>query len=189
MKNLNLGLSTILATSALFAGTYNVDNVHSSVDFKVKHLMLSNVKGNFQKFNGTFEYDEKNKILKSATGVIETASVNTQNEKRDAHLKAPDMLSVNAHPKITFNLTRIDGDEAYGDLTIRNITKNVKFDFENNGALKDPWGVERASFALDGKINRKDFGLSYNDVLESGGLVVGEIVKLNIEIEGTKLKN
>ena len=188
MKLIKLGLASILASSALFAGTYNVDQAHSSVDFKVKHLMLSNVKGNFKKFSGSFEYDEKTKTLKYATGIIEASSVNTENEKRDEHLRADDMLGSKKYPQIKFKLTNIDGDKAYGDLTIRDITKKVKFDFENNGALKDPWGNERAAFALDGKINRKDFGLTYNDLLESGGLVVGDIVKLNIEIEGIKTK-
>ena len=188
MKKLILGLLTIFISSTLFAGSYKVDQSHSSVNFKVKHLMISNVKGNFKNFEGTFEYDEKNQKLKSANGIVHATSVNTQNEKRDKHLRADDMLGSKKYPQIKFKLTQIKKDEAYGDLTIKEITKNVKFDLENNGALKDPWGNQRASFTLDGKINRKDFGLTYNKLLESGGLVVGDIVKINIEIEGVLIK-
>jgi len=186
LKKLTLG--SILLASSLFAGNYNVDASHSSVSFKVKHMMISNVKGSFDNFSGTFEYDEKTSALKSLKGEIDVNSINTANKKRDKHLRANDMLGAKEFPKITFVITKIDGDEVYGDFTLKGVTKNIKLDFENGGTIKDPWGNERAGFALSGKISRKAYGVTYNKVLEAGGVAVGDIVKLDIEIEGIKVK-
>ncbi len=188
MNLIKLGLASLLAAGSLFASTYNVDKSHSSVNFKIKHMMVSNTKGTFDQFKGSFDYDEKTKTLKDLDGVIEVASINTANTKRDNHLRANDMFDAKKYPLITFKLTKLDGDEAYGDLTMKGVTKNIKLDFENGGTIKDPWGNERAGFALSGKIKRADFGLTYNSVLEAGGLAIGEIVKLDIEIEGIKAK-
>ena len=183
-----LALVSTLLVSTLFAGTYNVDKSHSNIGFKVKHLMISNVKGNFNEFKGSFEYDEKTKTLTSLNGEIQVASINTENKKRDDHLKSPDLFDQAKFPLITFKLTKIDGDEAYGDFTMKGVTKNIKLDFDNGGTIKDPWGNERAGFALSGKIDRKDFGITWNKVLEAGGLTVGNIIKLDIELEGIKAK-
>jgi len=183
-----LVVTSTLLVSTLFAGTYNVDKEHSTVGFKVKHMMISNVTGSFDSFKGTFDYDEKTKTLKTLSGEISTSSINTSNEKRDAHLKEKDMFAVKQFPTITFKLTKLNEDEAYGDFTLKGVTKNIKLDFENGGAIKDPWGNERAGFALSGKIKRADFGLTYNSVLEAGGVAIGETVKLDIEIEGIKVK-
>lgn len=186
LKKLVLG-STLLA-STLFAGNYNVDVSHSSVGFKVKHMMISNAVGKFDTFKGTFEYDEKNNTLTSLNGQIDVMSVNTENKKRDDHLKKADMFDVEKYPMINFVVTKIDAEDVYGDFTLKGITKNIKLELENGGTIKDPWGNYRAAFALTGKIKRSDYGLTYNSVLEAGGVAVGDTVKLNIEIEGIKIK-
>lgn len=188
MKFLKLGLASVIASSALFAGTYNVDASHSNVGFKVKHMMISNVVGKFDKFDGTFEYDEKTKTLKSLVGNIDVSSINTENEKRDAHLKDSDFFAAKDFNNIKFELAKIEGHKVFGKLTIRGITKDVELDFENNGTVKDPWGNTRVGLALSGKINRMDYGLKYNKVLEAGGVAVDEIVKLDIQLEGILAK-
>lgn len=188
MKFLKLGLASVIASSALFAGTYNVDASHSNVGFKVKHMMISNVIGKFDTFNGSFEYDEKTKTLKSLVGEIDVNSINTENEKRDAHLKSAEFFSANEFNNIKFVLSKIDGDKAYGKLTMRGVTKDVTLDLENNGTIKDPYGNTRVGLALSGKINRMDYGLKYNAVLEAGGVAVDEIVKLDIQLEGILAK-
>lgn len=188
MKLVKLGLASILAAGALYAGTYNVDTSHSNVGFKVKHLMISNVSGKFDKFNGSFEYDEKTKQLKSLKGIIDVTSVNTENAKRDGHLKSADFFNAAKFPEITFSLEKIEDDYAFGKLTIQGITKDVKLDFENNGSIVDPWGNTRVGLALNGKLNRSDYGLVYNQALEAGGVVIGEKVKLSIELEGILAK-
>ena len=181
-------VASSLLVSVLTAGNYDVDKTHSNVGFKVKHLMLSSAKGTFDEFTGHYEYDEKNGVLKSLNGNIVTNSVNTNLEDRDKHLKADDMLDTKKFPNILFKLTKAKKDVVYGDITIKGITKNIKLGFNNNGHLKDPWGNYRSAFELTGKINRKDFGLTYNKFLESGGLIVGDIVHLSIEVEGIKKK-
>lgn len=183
-KLVKLGLASLLASSALYAGTYNVDTSHSNVGFKVKHMMISNLSGKFDKFSGSFEYDEKTNTLKSLNGTVSIDSINTENQKRDAHLKADDFFDAKNYPNLTFKLEKIQGDKAFGKLTIRDITKDVVLDFENNGSIKDPWGNVRVGLSLNGKINRFDYGLKYNEIIEAGGLAVGKTVKLNIELEG-----
>ena len=187
-KFVKLGLASIITSSALYAGSYNVDPVHSNVGFKVKHMMISNVKGEFDKFNGTFEYDEKTKTLKTFDGKIEVSSINTDNAKRDGHLKSEELFNAAKFPTIEFKLINITADKAFGSLTMKGVTKKVTLDFENNGMVKDPWGNTRVGLALSGKINRKDYGISWNQVLEVGGVAVGETVKLDIEVEGILAK-
>lgn len=184
MKLAKFVLVSFFLVGTLFAGNYKVDPDHSNVGFKVKHLMISNVSGKFDKFSGSFEYDEKTNSLKSLIGIIEVASINTEHEKRDGHLKSADFFDVKNHPKLIFTLEKVEKDYAYGRLTIRGVSKTIKFDFENNGSVKDPWGDTRVGLGFNGKINRKDFGLNWNKALEAGGVVVGEVVKLNIELEG-----
>lgn len=188
MRIVKLGLASVLAAGALFGGTYNVDAGHSDIGFKVKHMMISNVKGDFKEFSGNFEYDEKTNTLKSLTGEIKVASINTDDAKRDGHLKAADFFDAAKYPNLTFTLDKVKKDKAYGILTIKGISKNVVLDFENNGSVKDPWGNRRVGLALSGKINRKDYGLTWNKVLEAGGVAVGETVKLDIELEGILAK-
>lgn len=183
-----LGLGALATASALYAGTFNVDKDHSSVGFKVKHMMISNVKGKFDKFDGSFSYDEKANKLLSLNGVVDTSSINTNNDKRDAHLKSADFFDVKKYPNITFDLTKVQGDTAYGKLTMHGITQNVELEYEDNGVIKDPWGNTRVGLVLSGKINRKDFGLLYNTALEAGGVLIGDEVKLDVELEGILAK-
>ena len=188
MKLGKLTLATIIAASTLFGGTYNIDKSHSNVGFKVKHLMITNVSGKFDKFNGSFEYDEKTKKLTSLVGDIQVSSINTENEKRDAHLKSADFFDEKQYPNLTFKLSKLNEDKAYGVITIKGIAKEIVLDFDDNGSIQDPWGNTRVGLELNGKINRKDFGLNWNKALETGGVVVGEEVKLNIELQGILAK-
>lgn len=179
MKFLKLTIASLLTSSALFAGTYNIDVSHSNVGFTVKHMMITNVSGKFNDVAGSFEYDEKTNTLTSLSGEIIVASINTANEKRDTHLKADDIFDAEKFPKITFKSTKVEKEVVYGDLTIKGVTKNVKLNLENGGALG-----KKAGFTLNGKINRSEFGVTWNKVLETGGVAVSDEVKLNIDIQG-----
>ena len=171
-------------SSTLFAGTYTLDTAHSSVGFKIKHMMIANVNGSFNQFNGSFEYDEKAHTLKTLEGTVEVASINTANEKRDDHLRSAELFNASSFPKMMFTLHNVKNGKAKGDLTIRGITKSITFDLEDNGMATDPWGNDRVGLELTGKINRKDFGITWNKTLESGGVLVGEEVKLEIILQG-----
>ncbi len=184
MKIKTLLATSLLAGTALFAGNYTVDPAHSSADFSVKHAMISTVKGNFTKFNGVFEYDEATKTLKSLTGTIDAASINTGIEKRDTHLRSAELFDVAKYPTITFTLDSIKDDKAYGKLTMKGVTKPVVLNFENGGMATDPYGNKRVGMELTGKIKRSDFGITWNAALETGGVVVGEEVKLDVALEG-----
>jgi len=184
MKLFKMGLASILAAGALYAGTYNVDQSHSHVGFKIKHMMISNVKGNFNNFNGSFVYDEKTKKIQQLNGTVVVDSINTDNTKRDNHLKSADFFDSTKYPNITFNVDKIEGEKAYGKLTLKGVTKDVVFEIEVNGAITDPWGNKRVALELEGDINRKDYGLIWNKALEAGGVVVGEKVEIEVELEG-----
>ena len=184
MKILKLSLVSLAVSTALFAGTYNVDASHTNAGFTVKHMMITNVTGKFNDVAGTFEFDEKTNTLKSINGEIVVASINTANEKRDEHLKAEDMFDVAKFQKITFKSTKIEKDAVYGDFTMKGVTKNIKLDLETSSVIKDPWGKQRTGFSLNGKIKRSDFGIVWNKALETGGVAVSDDVKLAIDIEG-----
>ena len=184
MKILKLSLVSLAVSTALFAGTYNVDASHTNAGFTVKHMMITNVTGKFNDVAGAFEFDEKTNTLKSINGEIVVASINTANEKRDEHLKAEDMFDVAKFQKITFKSTKIEKDAVYGDFTMKGVTKNIKLDLETSSVIKDPWGKQRTGFSLNGKIKRSDFGISWNKALETGGVAVSDDVKLAIDIEG-----
>ena len=179
---LSAAAALLLASGTLFAVPFDVDPAHSSVEFKVRHLMISNVKGEFDAFSGT--YDLEKGTLKSLSGKIDAASVDTGIDKRDAHLKSPDFFDVAKYPAITFVMTKFDGKSVTGDLTIHGVTRSVTLDAEVSGTVKDPWGGTRSSVSLSGSIKRSDFGLKYNQVLEAGGVAVGDEVKLSVELEG-----
>ncbi len=171
------------------ATTWSIDPAHSEVTFKVKHLMISNVKGEFKTFDVQVEGEEFEKAKVHAT--IDTASINTNNPDRDTHLRSGDFFEVEKFPTITFESTSVekeDDDEyiLHGNLTIRDVTKPVKFEVERGGSSKDPWGNEKHGFTVEGKINRKDFGLNWNAALETGGVLVSEDVKLYAEIQLVK---
>ena len=188
MKLIKLGLISLLTSSALFAGTFGIDKAHSNVGFKVKHMMVSNVVGNFKDFSGTIEYDEKSKTLQSIEGIVEVKSINTENEKRDKHLRADDFFAAEKYPQISFESTKIQGDEVIGNFTMRGVTKEVKFELENNGTIVDHRGTTKLGLSLEGKVNRKDYGVSFHKVLEAGGVTVGDTVKLIIDIEANLKK-
>lgn len=188
MKFFKLGLASVAVSTALFAGNYTVDASHTNAAFTVKHLMITNVTGKFNDVSGSFEFDEKTKTLKSLSGEIVVASINTANEERDTHLKSGDIFSAEQFPKIEFKTTKIEKNAVYGDFTMKGVTKNIKLQLENGGTITDPWGKQRAAFALNGKIKRSDFGITWNKALETGGVAVSDEVKLSIDVEGILAK-
>jgi polyisoprenoid-binding protein YceI len=183
MKKLKIGLLSLAVATSLFAGNYSVDSSHSNAGFSVKHMMVSTVSGKFNDISGTFEYDEKTNKLKSLSGELVVASINTASEKRDAHLKANDMFDAQKFPKITFKSTKIVDDDIYGDLTMKGVTKNIKLEVDDEASAG-----EKAGFSLKGKIKRSDFGITWNKALETGGVAVSDEVKLKIDIEGSLAK-
>jgi polyisoprenoid-binding protein YceI len=189
-KLIKYSLITSIMIGSLYAGTYKVDTSHSEVGFKVKHMMVSNVKGKFDKFEGEFEFDEEKKELKSIKGNIKVDSVNTGNEKRDKHLKEQDFFDTEKYKEMSFESTKIEKDKVYGYLKLKDVKQLIELNIEESGkVIKDPWGKTRTGFSLKGEIKRSDFGLKYNSVLETGGVTVGDTVKLEIEIEGIKEEN
>ena len=168
-----------------------IDNSHSSVQFTVRHMMISKARGRFASFGGTVNFDEAAPANSSVDVKIEAASIETKDEKRDGHLVSPDFLDAASHPYLTFVSKRVEVvDEShgkiYGDLTIRGVTREVVLDTEYNGQARSPWGTTSAGFNASTKINRKDFGLNWNVALETGGVLVGEEVSIEIEIEIVK---
>ncbi len=183
-----LALSAVVLVSSVFAESFMVDKPHTNVGFKVKHLLVSSVNGNFGTFDGSIEFDYMKKELKSVKGTIGVASINTNNIKRDSHLKSADFFDVDKFPEMTFVSTKVDGDYLWGDLTIKSVTKNVKFEVEDIGTIVGPKGNKRVGFVLEGKIKRLDYGLSWNKLLEAGGAIVSNEIKLIIEMEGIAKK-
>jgi polyisoprenoid-binding protein YceI len=174
---------------AALAATWTIDPEHSSIGFKVRHLMVSNVRGNFDKFSGTIEADDKD-ITKSRVQVsIDTASINTNVKKRDDHLRSADFFDVAKYPAMTFVSKKVakagnDRLKVTGDLTLHGVTKEVVLDVEGPSMeTRDPWGNIRRGATATTTINRKDFGLTWNMALETGGVVVGEEVTITLEVE------
>ncbi|AQY50617.1 hypothetical protein PWEIH_15203 [Listeria weihenstephanensis FSL R9-0317] len=171
---------------------WNVDPAHSSIEFQVKHMMVSKVKGAFKDFSADLNLDPEDLTTASLVFTVDAASLDTRQAQRDGHLKSPDFFDVDNYPSITFKSTDItsDGDNEYkvtGDLTIREVTKPITLKVEYEGTSKDPMsGNMVAGFEGTGKFNRKDFGLNYNAALETGGVLIGDEVKLNIQIEISK---
>jgi polyisoprenoid-binding protein YceI len=170
--------------------TWSFDTSHSSIGFSVRHLMISKVRGHFDKWEGTFDYDESDPTRSKLSVRIDAASIDTRDEKRDAHLRSPDFFDVEKFPALTFESTGItrDGDDyvVAGDLTIHGITRAVQLNVEGLGRVKDPWGGERVGFSASTSVNRKDFGLVWNVALEAGGVVVGDKIEIGIEIEAVR---
>jgi len=169
---------------------WQLDTAHSSITFAVKHMVIATVKGEFQQFDVQANVDEANLAASTATVTIEAASVATREQQRDDHLRSADFLDIANFPTVTFTTKRITakGDEhkIVGDLTIHGVTKEVDLEGEITGPLKDPWGGTRVGLSAEGKISRKDFGLTYNAVLEAGGMLVGDQVKLSVDLELVK---
>ena len=173
----------------LTPGTWNVDPSHSAIGFSARHLMISKVRGHFGSFGGEIKVTE-DPLASEVHGVAETASVTTGDDARDGHLKSPDFFDVEHYPTLTFVSTSIeeDGDDfrLAGLLTVKDITKPVVFDLEFDGVSTDPWGNTKAGFSAETEINRKDFGLEWNVALEAGGVLVGDKVKIQLDIEAVK---
>jgi polyisoprenoid-binding protein YceI len=195
MKRIIVSIFTLitfaLPTLAL-ASTWNIDPDHSNIGFKIKHLMVTNVNGNFNKFNGVVEIDDKD-ITKSTVQVtIDTNSINTNVQKRDEHLRSADFFDVAKYPTMTFVSKKVaktgtDKLKVTGDLTLHGVTKEVVLDVEGPTVeSKDPWGNIRKGATATTKINRKDFGLLWNAALETGGVLVGDDVNIILEIEMIK---
>ncbi len=168
-----------------------LDASHSSVDFTIRHMMIAKVKGTFHTFNAEIEADADDLTTASINFEVDLASIDTRNEDRDNHLRSGDFFEIEKHPKMTFKATNIKktGSDTYdltGDLTIRGVTRQETFNVTYEGAGKDPWGNEKAGFSAEGKINRSDYGLTYNAVLETGGVLIGDEVKVSLEIEAAK---
>lgn len=183
---------TLIAPVLAHADTWQIDPMHTSVEFTVRHMMISNVKGTFEKTSGTITVEGADPTTAKIDAVIDASSINTRVEKRDADLKSPDFLDVAKYPSITFISTKVEaaGDGKWkvtGDLTLHGVTKPVVLDVEGTGApIKDPFGNTRAGASATTKINRKDFGVAYNKALEAGGVVVGDEVSITIDVEAIK---
>jgi polyisoprenoid-binding protein YceI len=194
MRTLLALVIAVAVVPALRAEVYDIDPAHSSLGFRIKHL-VGKVPGRFTKFGGTVSYEPGKPETWKADAKIDASSINTDNEKRDGHLKSPDFFDVAKCPDITFKSTKVTdvkGDSAklQGDLTMHCVTKPVVLDLEIGGTTKDPWGNARAGFTATGKINRKDFDIVWNKTLDSGGYMLGEDVTISLDIEaGVKPKD
>lgn len=183
----------MLPTLAL-ASTWNIDQEHSNIGFKVRHLMVSNVKGSFGKVQGIINIDEKDLTRSNVKVTIDTASIDTGVDKRDAHLRSPDFLDVDKFPTMTFVSTKVAKNgkgrlKVTGDLTLHGVTRPVMLDVEElSREGKDPMGNLRRGASATTKISRKDFGIGWNKVLETGGVVVGDEIAIGIDIEIIKAK-
>jgi polyisoprenoid-binding protein YceI len=182
--------AVLLFAAPALATDLQVDPVHSTAGFAIKHMMVSTVRGNFGKVTGTVNYEPKDPTKSSAAIQIDAASLDTRNEKRDGHLKSADFFDVQKCPEITFKSTKIEkagGDKHYkaaGDLTMHCVTKPVTLDVQGvNGPVKGPQGGSLYALTATAKVNRKDFGLNWNRALEAGGVAVGEDVDLTVELE------
>ncbi|OIO94701.1 MAG: polyisoprenoid-binding protein [Anaerolineae bacterium CG2_30_64_16] len=167
---------------------WQIDPAHTRVTFSARHMMISNVHGQFATVAGAVEFDEQDPVRSAVDVQIEAASIDTGEPQRDAHLKSADFLNVEVFPYIHFKSTRVEQiDESHGriigDLAIRDVTKEVVLDVEYAGQAKSPWGMVSAGFTARTKINRKDFGLTWNVALETGGWLVGDTVNIAIEVE------
>lgn len=189
MRFIFRSLLFIFLISSLFAGdVFQLDPAHSSINFYVKHMVISTVPGEFKDFTANIEFDRDDPTQMKAEVVIDAASINTDNPKRDRHLKSKDFLDVANYPQITFRSKKVEkkGDDEYvmiGDLTIRDVTREVKLPFRVNGVITDPRGDTRVGMEGEMVLNRQDFGVSWSRTLDNGGLVVSNDVKIKVNIE------
>ena len=172
------------------AGTWKADPAHSSVGFEVKHMMISTVRGHFSSFDGALDAVEDPE-QSHAYGWVDVASIDTGSGDRDAHLRSPDFFDADRYPRITFDSTRIQWVEGgtyrvWGDLTIKDVTREVEVEATIQGVGEDPWGTERVGVAVRGTIDRTEFGLTWQQPLASGGLLVGEDVKVLVDISAAR---
>jgi len=182
---------TAVQTAPVGAKTvWKLDPAHTLVEFSAKHLMISTVKGRIAGVDGSITIDQ-NELANSGVEVnLDAKTLDTRIEQRDQHLRSADFLDVEKFPEITFRSTDIQGDEQNfkltGDLTIRDVTRPITLDVTFEGQTKDPWGGERVGFSATGKLDRREYGLTWNLLLESGGLTVGNEIKINVEVEAVK---
>jgi len=177
-----------MTTTRTATSTWTIDPAHSSAEFAVKHLMVSTFKGHFRSLEGTVHLDEANPANSSVAASVDVASVDTQTPDRDAHLRSDDFFNAERYPKMTFRSTRveqIDGTnwKVTGELTVRDVTKEVVLDTEYEGRIVDPWGNERIGFTARTELSRKEFGVRWNAAIETGGVVVGDKVRISLNIE------
>lgn len=170
---------------------WTIDSSHSQVQFTVRHMMISNVRGRFEEFSGNVDFDENDLTTLKVAVDVATASINTRDEKRDAHLRSADFFNVEQFPLMTFRSTKVESEgkndvRLHGDLTILDTTHPVVLEVEYAGTVKSPWGTTSAGFSAHTKISRKEFGLSWNVALETGGILVGDEIKIEIELEVVK---
>jgi polyisoprenoid-binding protein YceI len=187
-----LAAALVVASPALAADTYQFDKSHTTVGFQVRHI-VTNVGGKFQDFSGTIMVDRVKPESSSVEFTIQAASINTNDPKRDEHLKSPDFFDVANQPTITFKSTSVkptgkDTYEVTGNLTMRGVTKAITLPVAFLGEGKDPWGNEKMGFELSTTLNRKDYGINWNKTLDQGGLLVGDDVKIQISVEANKVK-
>ncbi|MBK9308041.1 MAG: polyisoprenoid-binding protein [Nitrospira sp.] len=188
---------SLLALFPIAAGAetahWTIDRDHSAIEFRVAHMVVSKTSGRFTDYQGFVEMEADAKTLKSIEATIKAGSIDTNHDKRDAHLRNADFLDVEQFPTITYKMSQYQKQGGtytiIGDLTLRGVTKQVTLSATFNGVTKDPWGNTRAGFSADGTLNRKDFGMVWNKVLDSGGLVVGDEVHIHLDIECIKAKN
>ena len=177
-----------MTTAAPVLTAWTIDNAHSEVGFAVKHLMISTVRGRFGKVSGQVVFPAGDYSDAQADVTIDAASIDTREDKRDAHLRSADFFDAEKFPTLTFKSRRVQaikGDtfQLVGDLTIKGITREVVLDVEVEGFQKDPWGNQKAGFTGSTRVNRKDFGLTWNQALETGGLLVGDEIKIALDVQ------
>jgi polyisoprenoid-binding protein YceI len=179
-----------MSTAAVTATrtTWNIDASHSQVEFAVKHMMIATVRGRFADVKGTVVTDDSDLAKAEVDVVIDVNSIDTREAKRDAHLKSADFFDAETFPRITFKSTRVSGAggdqfKLVGDLTIHGVTREVTLDVTSEGRAKDPWGGERAGYSAVARVNRRDFGLTWNQALETGGFIVGDEIKISLDLE------
>ncbi len=165
---------------------WNVDASHSEIGFKVKHMMISTVKGAFEEFDAAVETESEDFKDADFSFTAKVASINTKNKDRDTHLKSEDFFNAEKYPEMTFKSKSYDGDTIIGDLTIKDVTKEVKLDMDFNGVAVDPYDQTKAGFEISGKINRKDFGLTWSAVTEAGSIVVSDTIQMAIDLQFIK---
>jgi polyisoprenoid-binding protein YceI len=195
MKKTVIALSALFLTAGAMAqsSTWKTDNVHSNVKFTVTHLVVSEVDGAFKSYNGTIVSSKPDFTDAQITFTVDVNSVDTDNDNRDKHLKSDDFFNAEKFPQMTFKSTsfkKVSGNkyELEGDLTIRDVTKRVKFDVTYGGTIKDPWGNTKAGFKAKGTVNRFDYNLKWNTLTEAGGAVVGKEVEITLNLEFVQQK-
>jgi len=184
-------MTAVQSAPAAQTTTWNIDAAHSNIEFAVKHLMISTVRGRFTGVSGAVTINEQDWTQSSVTATIDVGTIETGQEQRDAHLRSADFFDVEQFPALTFVSKRIEGRGTdhfalVGDLTIHGVTREVRLDASEEGRGKDPWGGERLAFSAKAAIDRRDFGLLWNQALETGGLVVSNEVKISLEVQAVK---